>query len=217
MFSDISQQDNVNQTECKRCGTCCLKGGPCLHKRDRDLVISGTLGPQVLVTFRAGELAVNPLSNEVIALDVEMIKIRGQDIHGKCNFLEEAFNSCSIYENRPLECRLLKCWDTRAIEDLFLSDLLIREDLMPHSSLLSELIEKYEESFPVNFIRNMCILSERGTVPEELRALEEEDIRFRSAVCESLGIDLETCLFFFGRPVSVIAAAFQAIPDSVHP
>ena len=41
--------------ECRRCGTCCEKGGPALHGEDRPLVDRGQVPARCLFTIRAGE------------------------------------------------------------------------------------------------------------------------------------------------------------------
>ncbi len=212
MISDIYIQDNVNQRECKRCGTCCKKGGPCLHSEDRVLLVKGVLGPPDLVTYRAGEMALNPLSKELVCLKSEMIKIRGDD-QGTCIFFRYADNSCTIYENRPLECRRLKCWDTRDIEGLFLNDTLMRMDLIPEDSLLSELIKAYEITYSISSIWQLCrdSFDEGKGQSDRRQVLIAKDMEFRNKVMETVGIDQASCNFFFGRPVADIIAVFETI------
>jgi len=111
---------------CVRCGACCERGGPTLHSEDRTFLQKGVLRPTHLFTLRAGELAYHPLEERLIELSDEMIKIKGMDGSSACIFYDAEQHGCAIYEDRPLECRALKCWDTRDVEGLFMQDLLSR-------------------------------------------------------------------------------------------
>ena len=55
-----------NITGCMRCGTCCTKGGPALHKEDKDILLDGHIGRERLVTIRKGELAFSPISGKIL-------------------------------------------------------------------------------------------------------------------------------------------------------
>jgi Fe-S-cluster containining protein len=48
---------NNDENPCRRCGTCCEKGGPSLHREDRPLVDNGQIPVRHLFTIRRGELA----------------------------------------------------------------------------------------------------------------------------------------------------------------
>lgn len=48
------------QPSCRRCGTCCIKGGPSLHREDLPLVEEGRIRVQDLVCIRSGEMAYDP-------------------------------------------------------------------------------------------------------------------------------------------------------------
>ncbi len=210
MVLDISTQDNVIQTECKRCGTCCRRGGPTLHRDDRHLVVSGVLTPSMLVTLRRGEPALDPAENRLMLLPSELIKISGVNGLNECRFFQARRNSCAIYEHRPLECRALKCWDTAEITALFLRDLLLRTELMPSGSMVWKLVEKYEAAFPVRLIRDLCLASSSGSKEAaiELEELRDHDSSFRQQASEFLGLPSEDMNFFLGRPVSEVTELF---------
>ncbi len=213
MLSDIPEQDNLIQTECKRCGTCCRKGGPCLHHEDRRLVVEGILKPSMLMTYRRGELAVNPDTRQLIRLESEMIKIRGKGLKSTCLFLNEEENVCLIYEKRPLECRILKCWDTEPVRNLFLKDLLTRIDLIPPGTILFNLVQKYEEAFPVEMIFEISqdIHAGHDSPADEPHMLADNDASFRAEIMKALGISADELLFFLGRPVSTLLEGFQEV------
>ena len=112
--------------ECKRCGTCCIKGGPSFHIEDRSLIDEGYIPAKHLYTIRIGEQVCDNRIDKIISAPSEIIKIKGQGNNWTCFFYEEAENKCNIYQFRPVECRLLNCRDTREIEQIFGKDLLTR-------------------------------------------------------------------------------------------
>ncbi|MBW1933339.1 MAG: YkgJ family cysteine cluster protein [Deltaproteobacteria bacterium] len=177
---------------CIRCGECCEKGGPALHSEDRIFLQKGTLRPIHLFTLRAGELAYHPLEERLIELSDEMIKIKGKDGSSACTFYDAQQKACSIYEDRPLECRVLKCWDTEEVEGLFMKDLLSRLDLCPKGSVVAEMISAYERSFSPS--RVYGLLSEAASTEgaqetgPEIEQMVSTDEAFRQKVVETLGL-----------------------------
>ncbi len=49
-----------------------------------------------------------------------------------------------IYNDRPLECRALKCWDTRELEQIYAAKRLTRRDLISNVKGLWDLIEDHQ-------------------------------------------------------------------------
>ena len=202
---------------CIRCGECCEKGGPTLHSEDRIFLQKGTLRPTHLFTLRAGELAYHPLDQRLVELSNEMIKIKGKDGSSACIFYDVEQKACSIYEDRPLECRVLKCWDTAEVEGLFMKDLLSRLDLCPKGSVVAEMISAYERSFSPS--RLYGLLSEAGSkevaqqTGPEIEQMVSTDEAFRQKVVETLGFKEDELEFFFGRPVKALVANIQALID----
>ncbi len=200
---------------CIRCGTCCEKGGPALHSEDRIFLQKGTLRPIHLFTLRAGELAFNPLEERLVELSYEMIKVKNRDGSSTCTFYDADQHACGIYESRPLECRVLKCWDTKDLEDLFMKDLLSRVDLCPKGSAVEGLISAYERSFPPG--RIYSLLSEAGSQEgtrqsnPEIDRMISTDEAFRKKVVESMGVKETELEFFFGRPVRSIIEGVRTL------
>src|SRR5512135_2095107 len=100
---------SIDRTSCIRCGTCCTKGGPTLHAKDRHLISEGHFGTGHLVTIREGELAYGPSGEAPQPVPEELIKIAGKGKGWECIFLKKEDSSCMIYAHRPMECRILKC------------------------------------------------------------------------------------------------------------
>ncbi len=201
--------------KCKRCGTCCRKGGPTLHSSDIGLIHSGCLLPRHLVTVRAGELVYHPLKRSLMVLPKELVKLRGRYGSWACIFYDES-EGCTIYESRPIECRVLTCWDEGPIAGLFLQDLLARESLIPTGSILFEIMEAYDRAFPtrtvLDLLRSLAEPSHPPSISAELERLSRADETFRQTAVSSLGIPEDSLPFFFGRPIAEILAQFAKGP-----
>lgn len=137
-------QNKVNQ--CQRCGTCCLKGGPALHRTDLDLYFEKHLSKEHLLTLRKGELAFDNVQNRVISLDEEIIRVRSDQDSRACIFFDASQNACRIYAHRPWECRALKCWDTGELEMGYAKHRLKRLDVIKRESALGEIISDHEDN-----------------------------------------------------------------------
>ncbi len=204
-----------NITVCKRCGTCCQKGGPTLHKEDKKILLSGLIGYQHLITIRKDELAYSSLSRQPKPVKKELIKLAGKE-KGKgwtCCFYDERKSSCTIYRHRPQECRLLKCWDTSSLMPVIGKDTITRADIIKPDNPLSSLIEIHELQCPVNKIESLTESlfkkNNRSKSLEELTELIRKDLAIRSQAIAEYGLPLSIELFIFGRPL------FKLLPPSV--
>ena len=131
--------------QCKQCGTCCRKGGPILHLEDRDILRARHIQVQHLITIRQGELAYSPVTNDLHPTTRELIKTAGRGDDWTCCFFDERTGACSIYEYRPLECRLLQCWDTAPLEAVINRETLARTDIIPADDPILPLIAHHDQ------------------------------------------------------------------------
>ena len=69
-----------------------------------------------------------------------------------CVFLDQA-HKCEIYQTRPVECRLLKCWDTRPLLARYNEDRLSRLDLFGEVDGLGDLIRDHESRCSIEDLR----------------------------------------------------------------
>lgn len=118
-FSSMSA-DSGGAPVCRRCGTCCLLGGPTLMLSDAALLVSGTLTLESLVCLRAGEWARDDARKALRPLEGERIKIAGPGgrVHPwRCRYYREGAG-CGIYDQRPAQCTALFCMDTGPLETL---------------------------------------------------------------------------------------------------
>lgn len=206
MAREIKEQ---GQTSCRRCGTCCINGGPALHGDDLALVKDHRLAQGDLIAIRQGEPVVSPLSNGVEPARTELIKISGRGESWACRLFDQSQNACGIYGHRPLECRLLKCWRPSALTEVIYRDCLRRQDILPEDEELRGLIALQEEHCSFADLDRLAkeFAEENGTRPlSEIARIVTLDLRIREHAIQSRGLRLEEELLVFGRPM------FKSLP-----
>jgi Fe-S-cluster containining protein len=191
-------------SECMRCGTCCKKGGPSFHHADKTLIEEGVIHSKYLYTIRKSELAYDNVKQCLEPVSSDVIKIKGKNNSWTCIFFNEAQSACSIYENRPIECRAQRCWDTQELEDLYAKKRLTRKDLLSEIEGLWGLIKAHQEHCNYQTIRKLVntINSNEGDgAREKLTEIIQYDIEIRKLVVSTAGLDAEMLDFLLGRPL----------------
>ena len=194
-------------TRCRRCGTCCKKGGPSLHREDRALVESGVIPARCLFTLRCGELARDNVRGTLAPLDRELVKIKGRTGSWTCRFYDRDGRGCGIYAHRPLECRVLNCRDTRRIEAVYAKRCLTREDLLAGVQGLWDLVADHETRCAYDRLGELVgqgVDARTGQLAGETGILEmmRYDTHLRRLVVETGHMDATMLDFIFGRPLS---------------
>jgi Fe-S-cluster containining protein len=193
-------------TECIRCGTCCLKGGPVIHHEDKKILRVGHIGFQHLVTIRKGEPVLNPVTGKLESSQKELVKVMGNGEDWSCFFYDKEDFSCKIYAHRFLECRLLKCWDTAELVSVIGKDTIKRTDIINPDDPIRWVIETHEKKCPCEEIENLILtLSEESDKSETLAKLTEfvrKDMAIRHYAFSELGLKTDFEFFIFGRPLS---------------
>lgn len=201
------KEQKTEYLECKKCGTCCKKGGPSFHIEDISLIEEGYIPAKHLYTVRKGEPVCDNINNKIIFAHSDIIKIKGQGDKWTCIFYKEAENKCDIYQYRPLECRLLNCQDTEKIEQIFGKDLLARENIIGKIEGLWDMVIEHDQRCSYKEIRKLIDESENnksGYLSQKVSELIEYDKALRDIVVAKGGLDLELLDFLFGRPVSIV-------------
>jgi Fe-S-cluster containining protein len=191
-------------SECRRCGTCCRKGGPSFHQEDKALIEKGVIHSKYLYTIRKGEMAYDNVKQCLQPVSSDVIKIKGKGERWTCILFDEKQNECTIYEDRPIECRALKCWDTKALEDLYDRKRLKREDLFADIEGLWGLIKDHQERCNYQTIQKLvkAINSDGGAeARQRLVEIIQFDIEIRKLVVSRGGLDKDMLDFLFGRPL----------------
>ena len=205
-------ETRTTKKTCDRCGTCCVKGGPALHIEDRPLLESSRLLPKHLVTIRKGEPVFDLSGEKTEPAAAEIIKLKGTGTKWTCLFFEDKEAACTIYRHRPLECSLLKCWDTADLENIVGKNLLRRSDLMLPGNPVLPYIAVHEEKCSLanlsKLVEKVADHNSRENGLEELAFLVNKDLAIRSQACTELRLDIDLELFCFGRPLFKILEQF---------
>lgn len=190
---------------CQRCGTCCKAGGPALHREDRDLVASGKIPLKDLYTIRKGELARDNVQGTLQPVTSELIKIKGVGCSWTCCYYGPESKGCTIYEDRPLECRVLNCRDTAAIEAIYDRQRLTRKDLLDAVPHLWDLVEGHEEKCSYRVLAEMAARLKKGpnqAAADNLVEMVGYDAHLRELITEKGRPDPALLDFLFGRPLT---------------
>lgn len=176
-----------------------------MHVQDLELVRTGLLTIDNLVTVRCGELVIPPLATKPVPAQSEWIKIQGVGSDWCCRFFDTSSNSCMVYKHRPSSCRALKCWDTYEIIAMAGRDLLARSDLIDNNDPLLQLVHLQEKQCPVPDMENIVITlageARRDELLEDLRDLVKVDLQIRTQAVREFNISVARELFYFGRPL----------------
>ena len=190
---------------CIRCGTCCEKGGPGLHTEDRMLIEKGRIPSKYLYTIRKGESAYDNVKGCLVPVDSDIIKIKGKEASWTCIFFDEQNKECSIYNDRPLECRTLKCWDTGELETMYARHRLTRHDLIAEVEGLWDLIKDHQARCNYEEIKKLIGDIDGphpGRARKKMMEIIQYDAEIRKLVLEKGGLDPALLDFLFGRPLT---------------
>lgn len=191
------------QTSCRRCGRCCIEGGPALHGPDLETVRSGKIPLSALITLRRGELARNPVSGLLVALTAELVKLKGVGRDWSCCYFDQNEKRCTVYEHRPQACTVLKCWQPEALLAMVEKDTLTRLDILLADDPIRKRIHEHDSRFPCPDMTELLAKAPRisAIAGQVLQKLVNEDLRFRVLVVKEFELKLSDELFYFGRPV----------------
>ncbi len=198
-----------NETGCLQCGTCCKKGGPALHTEDIELIQDRAFDLENLFTIRRGEPGFDNVKDAILPGCTDIIKIKSKKGTSECVFFLPEKSSCSIYLHRPLECRLLKCWDTQAIEAAYAVNRLTREMLFENDPQILDLAMTHHKKCKFSDMEKFIAQARATQGKQGMDGLNEMfmyDRHIRKLATEKggLGNILE---LLFGRPVTLTAKA----------
>jgi Fe-S-cluster containining protein len=200
------------QPSCSRCGTCCRKGGPALHREDRHLVEQGLIHTRHLYTIRRGEWVHDPITGVLVQAAGDIIKIKGGSGTWACRFLDDGSQACRIYADRPLECRTLTCWNTAGIAGVYAIDRLTRKDLISGIAGLWELVSEHQQRCDVERLRRLRMPEDgppAGRRARELAEIIRYDTELRNLVVSRAGLEAGMTDFLFGRPLQQVLYAME--------
>jgi len=186
-----------------------------LHQEDKEILLAGNIAYQHLITIRKGESAYNPITARVEPVLHELIKVGSLDGNNwSCRFFRAGDASCEIYADRPLECRLLKCWDTAALMPVIGKDTLARTEIINPADPIIPLFELHNRECACRDIDNLVAALAAAADSEAesacLAGLTEfvrRDLTIRAYAHAELGLPAAVELFVFGRPVFILLRA----------
>ena len=208
---------------CRRCGTCCRKGGPALHQADLPLLRDKIILREALYTLRVGEPVHDQVKGQVVLLDAECVKIRSKEPTVDSSAKSEpdcrlylpdhpspaaqssawASGRCAIHETKPLECAALKCWDTVELAKAAATPRLSRLDILGPDNALAELVRDHETHCSVaDLLHHLQAPGLKS--PDHLRQAAGYDTALRDLLQEKAGFPPTHLPFLLGRPLSEV-------------
>jgi Fe-S-cluster containining protein len=195
---------------CVECGECCRRSSPTLQLEDLEILQSGQIPWDRLYALRKGEPARSPFDGRPFILPEERIKIREKEGTQECVFLDDSSERCTIYSDRPLQCRAQACWDPAPAKDLAEQPFLLREHVFGHVEVLMSIIAEHDTRCSFQSLAEALEKLRDGdedSIANALRVLSYEE-HFREFVGEEFNIPGDNMELVFGRSFSKMAALF---------
>ena len=202
----MTEPEKYPISSCQCCGICCRKGGPALHLEDTDLLDRGAFPLTALYTLRTGELARDDIKGGLVRLSPEIIKIKSMQGADQCVYLDDEKMACGIYDHRPVECRILECWNTGPIQKLYGHNRLTRHELLSKTPWLADLVQAHEDECALERMEKL-ITARTAADPAAALDLSEiinYDFHLRQMAAEKGGLPPDIMDFLFGRPLADI-------------
>ena len=189
---------------CRRCGTCCEKGGAVL--RLADIPLLERIPMSDIVCLRRGELAFDPRTRALEPLATEMLKLQGKDRGWECVYFVPQTRSCSKYEHRPLECRALFCGDTAGVLQAMDEPALSREHVVAKDSGLWACIEDHDRTFPVAEAMRLARMTAEGEagISDDLDDMIRREMHYRHALGARAQARDRDLWAYLGRPLWLV-------------
>jgi len=198
------------RNHCIRCGQCCLKSSPTLHREDASLLVNGPLRKEHLLTIRQGEGITDNIEEVLRPAGREMIKLKEKNgVGGGCIFFQDQDKACAIYDWRPLQCRAFNCWDTGEFMEVYERPRLVRQEIVEDKTLQG-LIREHERRCAYALVEDLVkqIPSRGEEALNALLDLLKFDYELRPFVSQKLNINPAEMDFYFGRPLIQTIAMF---------
>ena len=202
-MSKFKQKEKI--TTCRRCGTCCKKGGPSFHLEDKLLIEKGMIPLKYIYTIRKGERCYDNIKECLLPATSDILKIKEEKGSTTCVFFNEPDNECTIYDHRPMECRTLKCWDTRDIQKIYAQNRLTRKDLVSSIEGLWELVEDHQKQCSYDMLKlfiDALNKDHRHKALEGILNIIEYDHKIRRLSVQKAKLDHNVTDFLFGRSIA---------------
>lgn len=220
MKTMITQQQNtdnqnglqIKTSSCTRCGICCKKGGPSIHFEDRELIEKGNIPLQYLFTIRPHEPLFDNITETIKPAKTDIIKIKNKNNSHECIFYDPDHSGCQIYEDRPIECRKLKCWDTREIISFYDTTRINRKELLFSIDELWNLVQYHQNRCSYQKVAALAgqIKENKNnhTALQKLNDIIQYDSSLRQLMVDKNPMISEKLEFLFGRPLTLTISLY---------
>jgi Fe-S-cluster containining protein len=193
--------------KCRQCGTCCRKGGPAIHQDDKKLLENGNIPLRYLFTIRKGEPVYDNVQGCITLALSEIIRVKSLQGSNTCIFFSSNNNNCTIYDKRPMECRILECWNTHKIEKIYNKGRLSRQELFAKVPHLNHLIEYHENRCDYQLVKKLIQQADQDKKKNALtniRELLSFDNHFRLLAIEKSVCKTDMVELLFGLPLQKV-------------
>lgn len=207
---EITRKESLNPLPaCVQCGECCRRGSPSLYVEDLELLRLEKIPMDRLVTLRRGEPVRDPRQGKAHFLTDERIKIKEKPGTNECVFFDPASCLCTIYENRPIQCRAQACWDPSSFNELSEIPYLTRRDILADVELLMDILQEHDRKCSFETLHALFQRLSRGEdVASEIIDLVSYESHFRKFVANQLNIPDSVLDFVFGRSLESLLPLF---------
>jgi Fe-S-cluster containining protein len=175
-------------------------------------VVQGVLQTRDLYTLRRGEWAYDNVQSDLIRVEDDIIKIKGGRAAWTCRFFDEPENTCRIYSDRPMECRLLQCQAPARLEESYRLGRLTRRDLLSDLEGLWELIEAHDKFCDYDSLRRLMekdSARDKAAIDRQEAEMVRYDAELRHLMATKGGLDTEMLDFLLGRPVEFVLCVLK--------
>ena len=195
---------------CVQCGECCRKGSPTLLLEDLEILQSGGIPWEKLVTLRRGEPVRSAFEDKPAILVDERIKLQERPGVRECALFDNTTNQCTVYANRPMQCRAQACWDPEEARALEAEPYLTRRDIFKNLELLLDVIEEHDKRCTFDKLNAafMRLAGKTDASLEEVLQLVAYEDHFRTFFAEQLKIPSENMNLVFGRSFADLVPLF---------
>ena len=175
-----------------------------------ELLESGRVPLRDLFTIRPGEMVHENVKSQLAPAPSDIIKVKGTGERWTCRYLGTD-NGCGIYDDRPLECRVLECRAPEAFLAVYEKDRLSRKDVIGGTGDLWSLVQEHEQRCDMVLLRRLIngFSKDEGAVYlRRITDIVQYDRELRAVLTESGRVDPALFDFLFGRPVADLLHMF---------
>ena len=172
---------------------------------------SGIIPPRCLYTIRKGESVYDNVAGRPAIASTDIIKIRSGTDGTACIFWDEKNTACRIYGHRPMECRVLECWNPAPLMNVYQINRLTREDLLQESAAVWDLVSDHQKRCDFETIRSLSDRLTSRQTPRDLSRIREIirfDTHLRHVMATKGGMATDIMPFLLGRSLVEIIPVY---------